>query len=495
MPKPVDSILDTIGNTPIVRLARLSPPGVNVFAKVESFNPGGSVKDRMALSIIEDAERSGALRPGQTVVEATSGNTGIGLAVVCARKGYPLVIVMAESFSIERRKLMRFLGAKVVLTPAAVKGTGMIDKAVELAQTHGWFLARQFENDANPDAHVRTTGPEILEAFEGERLDAFVTGFGTGGTLSGVSRVLRKERPDTKIVLCEPDNAALVASGIEQQRHADGTIAASHPAFRPHLMQGWSPDFIAKIAGDAIDAGSIDAFAAIDGNEALDATKALAQKEGIFCGVSAGATLAGALRIAKEAEPGSNILCMLPDTGERYLTTPLFESISEDMSDEERDISRSTPTARFDVPPPSPVAAAVPADSIDAEADAFVTDVINDKEQPVVMFALAWCEFCWAARKMFTVTGVPFRSIDLDSVEYQQGGRGGKIRTALNARTGIVTIPQVFIGGELIGGAKELLDAWASGDAQERLRACGVAFVEPDGFDPYSTLPRWVQKR
>ena len=494
MPKPVDSILDTIGQTPIVRLARLSPPGVNVFAKVESFNPGGSVKDRMALSIIEEAERSGALKPGQTVVEATSGNTGIGLAVVCARKGYPLVIVMAESFSIERRKLMRFLGAKVVLTPAAAKGTGMLDKAVELADTHGWFLTSQFENAANPDAHVRTTGPEILEAFEGERLDAFVTGFGTGGTLNGVSRVLRKARPETKIVVCEPDNSPLLGSGIAQEFNDDGSLGASHPAFRPHLMQGWSPDFIAKIAVDAVDAGAIDQLVGIDGDEALAATRALAQQEGIFCGVSGGATLAGALQLAKAAEPGANILCMLPDTGERYLSTPLFESVPVEMTEEETEISRSTPTARFDAPPPPPAASVTPA-VVDSDAAAFVERAINDADQPVVMFALAWCEFCWSARKMFAATGVLFRSVDLDSVEYQKDNRGAKIRAALNARTGIVTIPQVFIGGEFIGGAVELLDRWASGDAQRRLGECGVAFNEPEGFDPYAMLPGWVAKR
>lgn len=495
MPKPVDSILDTIGSTPIVRLARLSPPGVNVFAKIESFNPGGSVKDRMALSIIEEAERSGTLKPGQTVVEATSGNTGIGLAVVCARKGYPLVIVMAESFSIERRKLMRFLGAKVVLTPAAAKGTGMLDKAVELAETHGWFLTRQFENDANPDAHIRTTGPEILEAFEGERLDAFVTGFGTGGTLNGISRVLRKERPDTKIVVCEPDNSPLLGSGIAQQFNADGSLGASHPAFRPHLMQGWSPDFIAKIAVDAVDAGAVDQLVGIDGDEALAATRALAHQEGIFCGVSGGATLAGALQIAKAAEPGANILCMLPDTGERYLSTPLFEPVPVEMTEQEQEISRSTPTARFDAPPPAPPAAPASPAGMDPDAAAFVQSTINNSEQPVVMFALAWCEFCWSSRKLFAATGVSFHSVDLDSVEYQKDNRGGKIRAALNARTGVVTIPQVFIGGEFIGGAVELLNAWASGDVQRRLRDCGVAFNEPDGFDPHAMLPGWVAKR
>src|SRR6187399_789252 len=228
------NILETIGNTPVVRLNKLAPPGVNVYVKVEAFNPMGSVKDRMARAVIEDAERSGALKPGQTVVEATSGNTGIGLAMVCAQKGYPLVVTMAENFSVERRKMMRFLGAKVVLTPAALKGSGMLAKAVELAQAHGWFLCRQFENEANADFHSRTTAPEILSAFEGERLDWFVTGVGTGGTLKGVARVLKAQRPDIRVAVCEPDNSPVLASGIAQTRRADGGPAGSHPLARPH---------------------------------------------------------------------------------------------------------------------------------------------------------------------------------------------------------------------------------------------------------------------
>jgi cysteine synthase A len=238
------NILETIGNTPVVKLNRLAPEGIDLYVKIEAFNPMGSVKDRLALSVIEHAEETGELKPGQTVVEATSGNTGIGLAMVCAQKGYPLVVTMAESFSIERRRMMRFLGAKVVLTPAALKGSGMLEKATELADKHGWFLCRQFENEANADAHSRTTAPEILADFEGERLDYWVTGFGTGGTLKGVSRVLAKERPETKIVVCEPDNVPILGSGIPQERNPDGSPSASHPMFRPHVMQGWSPDFI-----------------------------------------------------------------------------------------------------------------------------------------------------------------------------------------------------------------------------------------------------------
>ena len=250
------NICETVGRTPVVKIGKLAPRGVNLYVKVEAFNPLGSVKDRLALGVIEAAERSGALKPGQTVIEATSGNTGIGLAMVCAQKGYPLVVTMAESFSVERRKLMRFLGAKVVLTPASGRGIGMVDKAVELAKTHGWFLTRQFENEANPDMHSRTTAREIIDDFAGERLDYWVTGYGTGGTLKGVARVLAKERPETKIVVCEPADAAMLTSGTAQERNADGSPAAAHPAFKPHPMQGWAPDFIPKLLGDAVDSGT-----------------------------------------------------------------------------------------------------------------------------------------------------------------------------------------------------------------------------------------------
>src|SRR6202166_3827117 len=247
------NILETVGNTPVVRINRLAPAGINLFVKMEAFNPLGSVKDRLALGIIEDAERSGELKPGQTVVEATSGNTGIGLAMVCAQKGYPLVLTMAESFSVERRKLMRFLGAKVVLTPAAERGMGMVAKAVELARVHGWFLTRQFENEANPDMHSRTTAREILDDFDGVPLDYWVTGYGTGGTLKGVARVLAKERPDTKIIVCEPEDAQLLSTKSPQERNPDGSPAKPNAAFKPHPLQGWSPDFIPKITADAVD--------------------------------------------------------------------------------------------------------------------------------------------------------------------------------------------------------------------------------------------------
>ncbi len=344
------SILETVGRTPIVRVNRLAPAdlkdrGVNLWVKAEAFNPLGSVKDRLALAVIEAAERSGALKPGQTVIEATSGNTGIGLAMVCAAKGYPLVLVMPESFSVERRKLMRFLGAKVILTPAALRAYGMVEKTIELAQAHGWYYTRQFENEANPDMHERTTGREIMDDFAGERLDYFVTGYGTGGTLNGVSRVLRRESPQTKIVICEPSDAALLASGEPQMRREDGSPAAAHPAWKPHPMQGWTPDFIPKIAGD-VDLSHIHRLLTVAPADAMKTSQDLAKLEGIFCGITSGATFAGALQIAREAETGANILAMLPDTGERYLSTPLFGDIAADMNEDELAIFNSTPFGR-----------------------------------------------------------------------------------------------------------------------------------------------------
>src|SRR6516165_66832 len=264
-----DSVLDTIGDTPCIRVNNLAPKGVTIYVKAEAFNPASSVKDRLAVNIIEAGERNGTLKPGQTVIEATSGNTGIGLAMVCAQKGYPLVVTMAETFSVERRKLMRFLGAKVVLTPAADRGVGMVNKAIELAETHGWFLTRQFENEANPDMHSRTTAAEILADFEGERLDYWVTGFGTGGTLKGVARVLAKERPDTQVVVCEPVDAPMLTDGSKQERKPDGSPKSSHPAWKPHPMQGWSPDFIPKLTADAVEMGLIDRVLTISAADAM----------------------------------------------------------------------------------------------------------------------------------------------------------------------------------------------------------------------------------
>ncbi len=309
-----DSILDTVGGTPIVRLHRIAPNNVSLYAKVESFNPGGSVKDRLALAIVLDAEQRGLLKPGDTIVEATSGNTGIALAMVAAARGYKFVAVMTETFSIERRKLMRAYGARVILTPAAERGTGMVRKAKELADKHGWFLARQFENEANPAYHRSTTGPEILRDFAGQRLDYFVSGWGTGGTITGAGQVLKLARPDIKVIAAEPAGAALL-SGDQWQ---------------PHKIQGWTPDFIP----DVLDRSIADEILKIDDALARDTARRLAAEEGIFVGISAGATAAAALRIAENAPDGSVILTMLPDTGERYLSTVLFEGVAEGSDDE-----------------------------------------------------------------------------------------------------------------------------------------------------------------
>ena len=338
-----DSILDTVGDTPAIRINNLGVDHATLYVKAEFFNPAASVKDRLALNIIEDAERRGLLKPGQTVVEATSGNTGVGLALVCAQKGYPLVVTMAESFSVERRRLMRMLGAKVVLTPRELKGFGMYQKAVELAETHGWFLARQFENEANAAIHESTTGREIVRDFANSRLDYFVTGYGTGGTVAGVGRVLRRERPEARIVLAEPANAALVSSGQAQARESGGAPAGSHPAFEPHPIQGWTPDFIPKVLQEAMDEGYCDEVMTVSGPDAIHWAQELARREGILAGISAGATFAAARKVAEKAPAGSVILCMLPDTGERYLSTPLFEGIESEMNEDELSISRSTP--------------------------------------------------------------------------------------------------------------------------------------------------------
>lgn len=333
-----DSILETIGDTPVVRLNSIVPrDDITIYAKAEYFNPLSSVKDRLAIAVIEDAEASGALKPGQTVVEATSGNTGISLAMVCAAKGYPLVITMAESFSIERRKVMRALGAKVVLTPAAERGTGMVKKAQELEKKHGYFNPRQFENPANPAYHASTTGAEIVKDFAGKRLDYWVTGYGTGGTVTGAGRVIKAARSDTKIVLSEPSVAALIGSGEIQK---DGE---THPAWSPHPIQGWTPDFISPITQDGLNNSLVDEVVGVAPPDAIATSLRLAREEGIFTGVSGGATVATALDIAKDAEEGAVILAMLPDTAERYLSTPLFETIDADMNDAEKELSESTP--------------------------------------------------------------------------------------------------------------------------------------------------------
>ncbi|MCP5348217.1 MAG: cysteine synthase A [Gammaproteobacteria bacterium] len=308
-----DSILQTIGNTPVVRLQRLGPADQNIYAKLEAFNPLSSVKDRLAIAIIEDAEKSGALKPGQTVVEATSGNTGIALAMVCAAKGYPFVATMVETFSIERRKIMKALGARVILTPASERGSGMVKRAEDLAREHGWFLARQFENPANPAYHRNTTGPEILRDFAGRELNYFVSGWGTGGTMTGASQMIKLARPETRIIITEPEAAALL-SGHE---------------WNPHKIQGWTPDFIPKV----LDPSVADELVLVSDEESIATARKLAAQEGIFCGISAGGTMAAALKVAEQAPSGSTFLVMLPDTGERYLSSPLFADISEDSDD------------------------------------------------------------------------------------------------------------------------------------------------------------------
>ena len=498
-----DNILSTIGNTPLVRLNRLAPDGVTVHVKLESFNPLGSVKDRMACAVIEDAERRGLLKPGQTVIEATSGNTGIGLAMVCAQKGYPLVLTMAESFSLERRKLLRFLGARVVLTPAAEKGSGMLNKAIELAEKNGWFLCRQFENEANAEVHTRTTAREILRDLAGERIHAFVSGFGTGGTLLGTARGLKAADPAIRVVVAEPDNAPLLGSGIEQSRHANGQPSASHPMFRPHLMQGWSPDFISQLTGKALAEQLVDEIVPVNGNEALRLARELATKEGIFVGTSSGATLAAALEVARRAPRGSHVVCMLPDTGERYLSTPLFDGIGVDMNDEELALSRSTPGYRFDAPAapaaaapaPTPAPAAPPASL--AASDEQAADLVSQAiaGHAVVMFALEWCEFCWAARKLFGRMGVPFKSVDIDSAALQQHDLGTRIRAVLKARTGSPTIPQIWVGGTHVGGATDLFEGLRSGRVQGLLAEAGVAIDRDLDLDPQQFLPKWLHPR
>jgi len=491
-----DNILQTVGRTPLVKLNRLAPPDVNVYVKVESFNPLGSVKDRMALAIIEDAERTGRLKPGQTVIEATSGNTGIGLAMVCAQKGYPLVVTMSESFSIERRKMLRFLGARVVLTPASEKGTGMLNKAIELAWEHGWFLCRQFENAANADVHTRTTAQEIIDDFGDETVDAFVSGFGTGGTLLGVARGLKAWSEATRIVAAEPDNSQVMASGIRQPRDDDGAPSASHPMFRPHLMQGWSPDFISPLTEAAMDGHLVDEVVPVPGAEAMRLARELARQEGIFAGTSGGATLYAALEVARRARPGSNIVCMLPDTGERYLSTPLFEDIGEDMDEDELALSRSTPGCQFEAPScalPVPIRKAAQAQPLDPEAEAFVTDVVRDNA--VVLFALEWCEFSWSVRKLFGVLGIDYESVDLDAVAFQRDDIGGKIRAVLQQRIGSPTIPQVFIGGRHVGGCTELFDEMRAGRLQALLDDAGIRYDKSIDIDPYELMPKWVHPR
>eukprot|EP00804_Cyclotella_cryptica_P020399 CCRYP_012634-RA/>CCRYP_012634-RA protein AED:0.05 eAED:0.05 QI:286/1/1/1/1/1/3/274/357 len=342
---PLNNISETVGNTPMVKISdRICPKGRTIYAKCEFFNPLSSVKDRLALSIIEAAENDGSLKPGQTVVEATSGNTGIAVAMMCAQRGYPCVITMAEPFSIERRKLMRMLGAKVIVTPKAGKGTGMVEKAKELAEKHGWFLCHQFETDANWKIHYETTGPEICNDLKGMNFDYWVIGYGTGGTFHGAGKYIKEHSPSTKIILAEPGAANLIGSGIKTARNDDGTPATSHPAFKPHPIQGWTPDFIPLVLEKGLDHCIQDEIIEIPDGAAVQTSLALAKNEGILTGISGGASMWAAVETAKNAPEGSVIVVMLPDTGERYLSTPLFSGIVEEMNEEELEIARSTPS-------------------------------------------------------------------------------------------------------------------------------------------------------
>jgi len=342
-----ENITQTIGNTPCVKInAKMCPPGRTIYAKLEYFNPLSSVKDRLAVAVIEDAEKRGKLKAGDTVIEATSGNTGIAVAMLCAQRGYKCVICMAEQFSIERRKLMRMLGAKVILTPKAGKGTGMVKKAAELAEKHGWFLCHQFENEANPAFHALTTGPEIVADFKGAgvNLDYFVLGYGTGGTFAGAGGAIKKALPKVKLVLAEPDAAGLIKSGTPTERLPDGSAVGSHPAFAAHPIQGWTPDFIPKILEDGLKNSPHDEYIAIPGQQAIETAQMLARTQGIFTGISGGGSMWAAIEMAKKAPEGSVLCCIIADTGERYLSTPLFADIQADMDSEELEISKSTPS-------------------------------------------------------------------------------------------------------------------------------------------------------
>jgi cysteine synthase A len=352
-------------------------------------------------------------------------------------------------------------------------------------------MSRQFENPANAEIHSRTTAQEILRDFGEVGLDYWVTGFGTGGTLTGVARVLKDRSPKTRVVATEPDNSPLLSTGFVQDFNADGSAAASHPGFRPHLMQGWTPDFISALANEALEKNYIDQFQPVAGDDAMDMAKALARQEGIFCGTSGGATFAAALEVARTAPKGSKILAMLPDTGERYLSTPLFDGVAVEMTDAEMDLSMSTPGSRFDIA--ATPAAAAPTQAAKREALAYVERAVTSK--PVVMFALERCEFCWSVRKMFAEADIEYEAINLDSTEYQKDNLGGDLRAALRDITGVPTIPQIFVGGEHIGGATETFDAFNDGNLQRRLDANGVIFDKGMKANAYSFLPKWLHPR
>jgi cysteine synthase A len=421
------------------------------------------------------------------VIDASSGNTGIGLAVCCASKGYPLVVVMAESFSVERRKLMRFLGAKVILTNPAHKATGMVIKAKELADKHGYFWANQFENDANAWIHEQTTGPEIMDAFRNTPLHHIVMAYGTGGTILGVSRVLQKESPSTKIHVCEPSNAPMLYSDIETSYPENGNPSSSfrepHPVWRPHLLQGWAADFIPKLVAKAKQENPDWNIIPVGGFDAINTSKEMAKKEGIFSGTSGGGTVFAALELAKESPHGTNILAIVADTGERYLSTPLFENIPADMTPVEKELSDSTPS----LPPPPPGLPDATPEAID-----FVNQQIKDHK--VLIWSLEYCEFCWTMTRFFDRLQVPYECINIDNFQFAKEQMGNKYRAALCDMTGCKTFPQLFIDGLFIGGAVDACMMWKKGELQSILEETGLKINNFGGYkgDPFEFLPRWM---
>jgi len=491
-----DSVLTTIGNTPLIKLSNktVNAPGVNIYVKCEQFNPMSSVKDRLAVGCIEWGEKNGQLKPGQTVVEASSGNTGIGLAMVCAAKGYPFVCVMAESFSVERRKLMRFLGAKVILTNPAHKGSGMVIKAKELADHFGWFRPCQFENEANAAIHETTTGPEILAAMGDRPINMFVCAYGTGGTLKGVGKALKGASPATQVVACEPDNAPLLYSEIPTEYGGPHeSFVSPHPCWRPHLLQGWAPDFIPKLVSEAQALNLVDDVQHVGGDEAIQACKQLAANDGLLSGTSGGGTLAVALRLAQSAEPGTNIVCMLADTGERYLSTPLFADTPADMTEEEKALSAAPAAAA--VPP----AIELPEVEEGGAAVTFVNE--TNSANKIVVWSLQYCEFCWTVFGLLDALGLKgqYTVVNIDSFEYAKGNTGNKYRAALSKLTGVNTFPQVFLNGKFYGGAVDAAMGWKKGTLQPLLVDGGLNVTSADGKDfngyegdPFEFLPKWM---
>ena len=489
------SIITTVGKTPIIKLKRLSPKGVNIYVKLEAQNPAGSVKDRLAVGMIEWAETHGMLKPGQTVVEVTSGNTGIGMAMVCAAKGYPFVAIMPENASVERRKILRFYGAKVLMPSLASGSGGMWHVILKLVEKKGYYWPNQFKNEANAWIHRRTTGPEILEAMAGVPVDYFVSAFGTGGTLKGTSQYLRAHSPGTKIVVLEPEVSPVLSSGIKTRWNADGTMPAeSHPRASAHLFQGWAPDFISHLTESARELKLYDKIEnRITGPGGMAMAKRLALEEGIFTGLSGGGAMLGAMLTAKECPVGSNIVVILADTGERYLSTPLFDGISADMDAEEKALVAECG--------PMGTEQRLPQQLLDANGAArrLVADAISGNK--VVTFAFDSCEFCWTLKKLLAAIGVDCTQVDIDQPKYEC--YEGRIRAAIQEMSGAKTFPQLFIGGEFYGGAVDVVLAWKKGELQSKLekagakppkRTAGDTSLEWNGYegDPFEFVPKWL---